>query len=205
MGEPKALLPWGPEGRPLVQHQCAVLGALVDVVVVVGADAGRIMAAAPLAPPARYLVHPGWQAGRSSSVAAGARALPGGLEAVLIAAVDQPLEAALVLALLEAFEPGAHDLAEPVRGGRPGHPLLLTGERLADLRRAPDFDEGLRGVVRAARVRSVQVPWGAPDRDLNTPEAYRAARGHLAEMADGEDVKDSSRAGFWPGRGEDPG
>ncbi|TNF25763.1 MAG: nucleotidyltransferase family protein, partial [Deltaproteobacteria bacterium] len=71
MGSPKALIDWG--GQPLVAHQAAVLAGLRDVVVVVGAEAERVMGTAPLPAPARYVVHPGWAAGRSTSLEAAAR------------------------------------------------------------------------------------------------------------------------------------
>lgn len=176
MGSPKALVDWG--GRPLVAHQAATLAGFRDVAVVVGAEADRVMTAAPLAAPARYVVHPGWAAGRSSSLEAGARALPDDAGAVLVCAVDQPLTARTVDALLAAFDPATHDLAQPLAGGRPGHPLLLAGRLLAELRRASAHPTGLRDIVRAARPRALLVPVDDPGvhADLNTPEALATAR-----------------------------
>ena len=176
MGSPKALVDW--HGRPLVAHQAAVLADLRDVVVVLGADAERIAAAAPLPAPARYVVHPGWAAGRSSSLEAGARALPDDARAVLVCAVDQPLTGATVAALLAAFDPAAHDLAQPLAAGRPGHPLLLSGALLPELRRASAYATGLRDIVQTARARGVLVPVddAGVHADLNTPDALRAAR-----------------------------
>lgn len=176
MGSPKALVNWG--GRPLVAHQAATLAGLRDVVVVVGSEAERVVAEAPLPPPARYVVHPGWAEGRSSSLEAAACALPDDAQAVLVCAVDQPLRSATVDALLAAFDPAEHDLAQPLADGRPGHPLLLAGRFVHELRRASAHPTGLRDIVRAARVRSVLVPIADPGvhADLNTPEALIRAR-----------------------------
>ena len=176
MGSPKALVPWG--GRPLVVHQATVLSDLRDVVVVLGHDAPAIAAAAPLPPPARYLVHPGWAEGRSSSLEAAARALPDDAAAILVCAVDQPLARATLDALLAAFDPERHDLAQPLAAGRPGHPLLLSARLLPALRAATTHPEGLRDIVRAAHPRTVFVPCDDPGvhTDLNTPAALAAAR-----------------------------
>lgn len=175
MGTPKALLDWG--GRPLVAHQAAALAGFADVVVVVGAGGEAIRAAAPLPAPARYLDNPRWAEGRSTSVEAGARALSDAARAVLVVAVDQPLEGAVVDALLAAFDPEAHAVAQPVSGGRRGHPLLLAGSALPALRRASERPEGLRDVVRDLRARAVEVEVASDGvhRDLNTPERYAEA------------------------------
>ncbi len=45
MGRPKALLPWG--GRTLIEHQCAALGGLAEVVVVVGSGAAALRSEVP--------------------------------------------------------------------------------------------------------------------------------------------------------------
>lgn len=175
MGTPKALLDWG--GQPLVAHQAEALAGFAEVVVVLGAAREAIRAAAPLTSPARYVDNPAWAEGRSTSVEAGARALGAAARAVLVVAVDQPLEAAVVDALLAAFDPEAHAVAQPVRGGRRGHPLLLAASALPALRRASERPEGLRDVVRDLRARAIEVEVASDGvhHDLNTPERYAAA------------------------------
>ncbi len=100
MGQLKALLDWG--GQPLVAHQCQALSGFAEVVVVVGHDANALRAV-PLAPPARWVDNPDWALGRSTTFEAGARALSSSARALLIAAVDQPLEPSVIEALLAAF------------------------------------------------------------------------------------------------------
>ncbi|MCB9732101.1 MAG: NTP transferase domain-containing protein [Deltaproteobacteria bacterium] len=175
MGEAKALLAWG--GRPLVVHQCEALRGFRDVVVVVGHDAAAIEAAAALPAGARWVENARWAEGRSTSLEAGARALPDDAAGVLVAAVDQPLDEAVVRALVAAYRPGEHAVVEPIRGGRRGHPVLLGVGAVTALRRAGEHDEGLRGIVRDARARGgVVVEVGGEELNLNTPAAYRAAR-----------------------------
>ena len=116
---PKALLPH--HGRPLVEHVASVLvaGGCDEVVVVLGAEAARVAAAADLTT-ARVVVNPDWATGMASSLRAGvATALePHDGEAparVVVAHVDQPgVAPADVARLLAAHRPGR------VRRGRVG-------------------------------------------------------------------------------------
>lgn len=175
MGEAKALLDWG--GRALLVHQCEVLGGFRDVVVVVGHGAAALRAAVTLPAWARWVDNARFAEGRSTSLEAGARALPEDAAGVLVAAVDQPLDDAVVAALIAAYRPGEHAIVEPARAGRRGHPVLLGVGAVVALRRASAYEQGLRGIVREARARGgLAVEVGGEERDLNTPEAYRAAR-----------------------------
>ncbi|MFT7582355.1 MAG: molybdenum cofactor cytidylyltransferase [Myxococcota bacterium] len=186
MGQPKALLPWG--SVALVQHQAQVLAGFRDVVVVVGHDAAVIEAAASLVAPARYVENPEHLRGRSSSLACGARALAdagGTVGPLLVVAVDQPLEPAVVDALLEAFVPASHTLVQPSFKGRRGHPLLLGAAAGQALCSAEDYSEGLRDIVRAHASGADVVPvMDASTRwDLNTPERFAAALAALGDAS----------------------
>ena len=90
MGSPKALLAW--DGRPLIQHQLAILGQVqfASVVVVLGHDESAISAAIRPDPNLRLAYNPLHARGRSSSVRLGVHLL-GELDAILIVNVDQPL------------------------------------------------------------------------------------------------------------------
>ncbi len=90
MGSPKALLPW--HGRPLIQHQLAILSQVpfASVVVVLGHDEPDISSAIPPEPALRLTYNPLHASGRSSSIRLGAHLL-GDLDAILMINVDQPL------------------------------------------------------------------------------------------------------------------
>jgi CTP:molybdopterin cytidylyltransferase MocA len=88
-GMPKALVPW--HGRLLVQHAAGTLAAAgcTDVVVVLGAAADRVRAAAPDLP--RTVENPDWATGLASSLRAGLAALAGSpAEAAVVLLVDMP-------------------------------------------------------------------------------------------------------------------
>ncbi|PIE17138.1 MAG: 4-diphosphocytidyl-2C-methyl-D-erythritol synthase [Proteobacteria bacterium] len=186
MGRPKACLGWG--GRPLVVHQCEVLAGFAEVVVVVG-HAADALRAIPLPPPARFVDNPAWAQGRSTTFEAGARALRTDPRALLVVAVDQPLDGAVVDALLAAYDPTQRGYAVPRCGERRGHPVLIGPTLWPELRHATRHPMGLRGILGAARQERLEVPIESPSIgwNLNTPEGYRAAVAAHDGAANGPD------------------
>lgn len=135
--EPKLLAQL--DGRPLLQHVVdAMVGVpeLEPVVVVVGAQAGRVRAGVDLGR-ARAVVCPDWADGLSASLRCGADAVIGA-ERVLVALGDLPTLSPAVIRRVLAAAPGSR----AAYGGVPGHPVLLGPDQLAAL-------DGLRGDVGA--------------------------------------------------------
>src|SRR5437763_9721097 len=93
-GGPKALVRFG--GELLVQRACRLLreGGCDPVLVVLGAQADRVRAAAGLPPTGTAaggvacVDNPGWAAGIGSSLRAGLAAGPAGVSAVVVALAD---------------------------------------------------------------------------------------------------------------------
>lgn len=147
-------------GQPLLL--CAIAACLdagiVDIHVVLGAQAERLRPLIGGMPSVRIIVHPGWALGRTSSLQAGLRDLPQrGL--VLIFPVDVALiGSAVIPALLQAAELKGDAIATrwtPICAGYRGHPILITADLIpALLALAPDADP--REVFRAAI--DIQVP-----------------------------------------------
>lgn len=173
MGQPKALVPW--QGAPLLAFQLAALADWDEVVVVLGHEAERIRAAVPLPAHARYVFNPAYHEGRSSSIAAGARALCRDHASLLVVAVDQPLVPALLPELCEAA--GVEAIARPVFEGRGGHPVVFGGSLLGELYHVAQWPQGLRSLLRRdpARVRDVPMTNPLVLLDLNRPEDLAAA------------------------------
>ncbi|TLM71356.1 nicotine blue oxidoreductase [Pseudarthrobacter sp. NamB4] len=153
---PKALLPY--RGRPLVE---SVAGALLDggcreVVVVLGAGAPDVIAAAELG---RYrtVVNQEWQSGMGSSLLQGnASAAPE--DHLLVALVDQPgVTTTTVQRLLAAHRPGritaaayyGSAAAAEGAGGRlrRGHPLVIDVALRSDVAQTVTGDAGARGFL----------------------------------------------------------
>jgi molybdenum cofactor cytidylyltransferase len=175
MGSPKALLPWG--GVTLIEYQVRELAAagIEDIVVVLGDAAEEVRGRVP--PAGRVVVNEAYREGRASSLRAGAAALPDSAGPVLVLNVDQPRPREVHLALLSAHQAGDALITLPVAEGRRGHPTVLAGALLPELRNVSEETQGLRRVVSAHRdeTNEVEVSSGVVLVDINTPAGYREA------------------------------
>lgn len=177
MGRPKSLLPWG--GMTLIEWQVEQLRAagVEDVIVVVGHEAEAVSRQVG-AESARLVVNAHYQEGRASSLRAGAAAAADDVEAVLVLGVDQPRPAWLSRRLIEAWRSQGRPAAVvPVNRGRRGHPVVVAGALLPDLRSASEADLGFRGILNRHKdgVAEVVVDDDVVNVDINTPAEYEAA------------------------------
>ena len=176
MGVPKPLLPW--HGEPLIRYQVRQLlsGGAAEVLVVLGTVADQIE---PLVVGAggRVVENRDYRSGRASSVRAGAAVLPDDTLALIALSVDQPRPATVIRRLLDAHLGGDVLITSPEHGGRRGHPLILAGVLLPELRQVTEEQEGMRAVVRrhAARRQSVLIDDPVIHLEFNTPVEYAAA------------------------------
>jgi nicotine blue oxidoreductase len=173
MGEPKPLLRFGDATALDLAVAALAEGGCDPVVAVLGARAEELLDR--VAPPARAVVHPGWESGRSGSLLAGLRATRDA-PAWIVLPVDHPLVLpADVRALASAWRASRPPVVRVVRDGRGGHPVLLDAA-LAEEVLALGDDAPLRDVVRAHRAEEVVVEGSPGVRvDVNTPEDYAAA------------------------------
>lgn len=135
MGRAKALLDW--RGRTFVETITAVLreSGCDPVVVVLGHHAESIRPAAE-AGGAMAAVNPEYPLGQFSSLKVGVAALPVDVAAAVVALVDQPHVAPeVVRALLAGWRESGAPIVRPVWNGRGGHPILLAGPALDEVRR----------------------------------------------------------------------
>jgi len=169
MGTPKALLPWGDSTlleSAIVQARAS---GVTDLVVVLGPATQHLHVDAVM------VVNPEPQTGRSASIRLGASALGGGVGAIVVQSVDQPVTMEVLVALFETVERGA-EVAIPVFGGRRGHPVCLAGRLVRELQMVSEEGQGLRTVVRRHAVTEVAVGSESVVWNLNDPAAYAAAR-----------------------------
>ena len=173
---PKALLPY--RGRPLVE---AIAGRLLDggcreVVVVLGAGAADVEAAARL-DQCRVLTNVEWQSGMGSSFLLGNQAAAP-QDHLLVALVDQPgLTLRTVGRLLAAHRPGRITAAAYGDGGadgtvRRGHPLLIDVGLRDAVASTVVGDAGARGFLQAhpELVDGVDCSDQSTGQDVDTPE-----------------------------------
>ena len=127
---PKCLLRQGHMTLLERQLQALSLAGVAPIRVVLGHHAERILQEGVLDRWSAQPVHnPQPDDGHVSSLRAGLRALPAGLDAVVVALADQPLmDVQAVQALLQAFDqrPFGTQLLQPSVEGLPGNPVVLT-------------------------------------------------------------------------------
>jgi len=184
MGRAKALLPW--RDTTLLGHEIEVLreAGVGQISVVIGMHAQQIRRAVPVAMP--FVFNPRWAQGRATSLAKGASVLKRdpAPDAILVQNVDQPTTVAVVQRLIEVLHESGADAVQPVYRDEHdqehgGHPVLLSGALLPALLEAREATEGLRGVLHKKRVERVPLDDPTVGLDLDTREAYEAARSKL--------------------------
>lgn len=168
-GQPKALLSF--KGLTFLEHVLAAIrnSGITNTAVVVGHHRAEIAAALHLP---SLVFNPDYQQGMSTSVQAGIRALPPGVEGAGVFLVDQPLIDAETIAMLAAeVRPGR--IVLPIHEGRRGHPVFFSSDLFGEILGLQPA-QGLNFVVRRdpARILEVQVRNAGVLRDIDTPEQF---------------------------------
>jgi molybdenum cofactor cytidylyltransferase len=178
MGAKKALLEW--EGVPLIAYHLQQLGqidAVRENIVVVGHEPERVRAIASSHPRTIVIDNPDYRRSKASSVLAGLRAMSGDVDAILVAAVDQPRSARVLRRIIDAHAASGASITVPAHSGRRGHPTIFDRTLLPELLAISDETEGLRAVVRsrAAEIHEVECDASVLV-DLNEPADIQRAR-----------------------------
>ncbi len=183
-GEPKSLLPVGPE-RAVERLVRVARESGWEPTVVVGAHADRVEPVARTAG-ARVARNDGWALGRTSSVHAGLLAV-GTDRPVLLWPVDHPfVQAKTIFHLANAAERDAMGVwFIPTFEDRGGHPVLLAPPGLGRVM-ALGPEEPLRHLLPELGPQVVRLPVDDPGvlRNVDTWEEYRAGLAEWAERGD---------------------
>jgi molybdenum cofactor cytidylyltransferase len=177
MGTAKPLLEWG--GNTLIEYQLAQLKEPpVDrLVVVLGHRADEVL---PYVREigAQALINELYAEGRASSLRLGAAALPDETTAILVLSVDQPRPHDVIARLVDAHRLSGSLITVPTYDEKRGHPPLLDGSLLPELREVNEATQGLRAVIErhAADVNELPFETSAVLLDLNRPQEYQQAR-----------------------------
>jgi molybdenum cofactor cytidylyltransferase len=178
MGQLKQLLPFG--NTTLLGHaiQHAQQAAFERLVVVLGAEAGRVHEAIrPLS--VDTVVNENWQAGMGSSITTGLHHLEttgDPLSAVAILLADQPhVGAEHLLALRELLENTGLSVAAAEYGGKPGVPALFRREKFSLLSALPP-EAGARHLLRHSDLPMARYPLPEAAADIDTPSDFAALR-----------------------------
>jgi len=178
MGQPKALLEWG-ANQTLIEYQIDELRQppVERIVVVLGHEAERIR---PLVEETRcdVLVNELYKRGRASSLRMGARALPDDTRAVVVLDVDQPRPRVVIQRLIENHVRASNLITVPTFEGQRGHPTVIDGWLLPELRQVRERSQGLRGFLERHEADVVEAPFDSEVvlLGMNTPEEYESVK-----------------------------
>ncbi len=179
MGTAKPLLEWG--GNTLIEYQLAQLKEppVNRLVVVLGHRADEVLPYVRRSgPDVVVVINELYAEGRASSLRLGAAALPDDTTAVLVLSVDQPRPHDVIARLVDAHRHSGSLITMPTYDEKRGHPPLLDGSLLPELREVNEATLGLRAVIErhAADVNELPFETSAVLLDLNRPQEYQKAR-----------------------------
>ncbi len=172
LGQPKQLLDLA--GRPLVTHivEHALAAPLDGVVVVIGSHASEIELALRGVPVYRVF-NPHFAQGQGSSLAAGIRAMPSTVDAVVVVLGDVPGVTPESIGAVVARWRETHAPAVVTRyGGQQAHPVLFDRSVFFELA-SLEGDVGGRDILRSLGdlVEVIDLPGAAPP-DVDTEEDW---------------------------------
>ena len=175
MGQLKALLPW--RGATLLQSQVAAMeaGGVQPVIAVLGHRADDLRQLLP--PFVQIALNDRYREGKSTSIGCGIAALPADVEAAVVVAVDQPTEATVIHALVDAYAAAEPPIILPSVNFRRGHPTLFGRAVFPELLAISEEREGLREVMTRyeSGIQYVNVETELVRANLNSPADYEAA------------------------------
>ena len=125
--------------------------------------------------PLRVVLNPHPELGKTTSLAAGVRALPSTAQWILLTSVDQPRLPSLYRHLHHATAQTHGRILVPDRAGRRGHPVVIAASLAPELLELRESDHGLRGWLDRHDSQLVRLPGFSPESlawDLNTPSDY---------------------------------
>jgi molybdenum cofactor cytidylyltransferase len=176
-GSPKQLLPW--KDKTLLEHvvDTVLESSVQETIVVLGHEAQRL---GELVSDRRLgiVVNEDWEAGQSSSVKAGIKALPESYDACLFVLADQPMVTVeLMDRVLTRYRQTRAPIVAPVHASRRGNPVLFDQALFPELMEMTG-DEGGRQLIQRHGREVEEVEVGDPDLflDIDTVEEYERAQ-----------------------------
>ncbi|MFN8481937.1 MAG: selenium cofactor biosynthesis protein YqeC [Anaerolineae bacterium] len=177
-GALKQALPWGDTTLVGRAVDVALASDIAESVLVVGAGADEVRAAAGNRV-TRIAHNPYWEQGLSTSVRAGLTALAPATHAALFMLADQPqVTPAIVDALLQRYSATLAPIVVATYGGRRGNPTLFDRRLWPELMQITG-DQGGRTLIEKHRDLAEFVEVGeAATVDIDTPDDYRRLVGN---------------------------
>jgi molybdenum cofactor cytidylyltransferase len=172
-GSQKLLAPL--DGSAIVRRAAETLAAEVDELWIVVGSEGDAVRRALDGLAAHVVENPQWERGLSSSLAAGIRALPADVDAIVIGLGDQPtLGNEVIRQVIGSWRTSSQPIVSARYRGIRGHPVLLDRRVFAEAS-SGSGDVGARDLIARdpSRVAFVDVN-GDPPRDVDTKDDLSA-------------------------------
>ncbi len=177
MGSPKQLLKI--DNQTLIERAIELTQALTNqqTVVVLGANAEKIIPFIPTLPALDFIINENWEQGMGTTLKAGLKFLLSkeiDLSAVIIMVCDQPyLSTSQLKELIDTYQKTKANIVAAAYNQLKGVPALFSKDlfnQLIDL----DKDEGARKIIKQyeGKIEVIDFPKGIYD--LDTPKAYQA-------------------------------
>lgn len=168
------------DGQPVVRHTVeAILASGARPVLVVTGHMADAVRAVLDGLDVTFVPSPRYADGLSASLKSGLRALPAGLDGVLVALGDMPAVTSNDIdRLISGLEPKeGRAIVVPVHGGKRGNPVLFAVELVPELLEV-EGDSGAKHVIGRNADKVAEVDLGSPRIfvDVDTPEALDAVR-----------------------------
>jgi molybdenum cofactor cytidylyltransferase len=179
-GQPKQLLPVG--SKTMLQHVVdIVLASPVDqTIVVLGHRASQVWATLKDRP-AHVVTNEKWEAGLSTSVQAGLRAVRPDAQAALFVLADQPaITPEIIAALIGRYQETGGGIVVPTYQGKRGNPALFDRSLFTELMKVQG-DQGGRQLIDMYEDRTERVEVGSEAVliDVDTEEDYNRFKENL--------------------------
>jgi molybdenum cofactor cytidylyltransferase len=170
-GSPKQLAVW--QGKSLLAHvvDAALASHVAQVIVVLGAHADACCEVL-VGRPVQIVLNQQWAEGQSTSMKAGLAALTPTISAALFPLADQPfVTAAVINALIEAYQQTLKPIVWPEYDGRRGNPVLFDRRLFSEMNQISG-DVGARPVLMAHQTEAGRVAVDEPGilQDIDRPE-----------------------------------
>lgn len=169
----KAFIHW--QGKTLLEHQITALqqSSVSEIIIVVGYNA-HLFTQITNKYEVITIYNENYKTGKCSSIIKGLHSINKSSNYILIAAIDQPVESAIINKLIQSLQNSNSLIAMPVYKEKRGHPILLSTKIYSDLLTIKEDTFGIRNIIQKYENHILEVSTNNPviSLNINTPENY---------------------------------
>jgi molybdenum cofactor cytidylyltransferase len=162
------------QGTPMIRRvvQAALESKVDDVIVVLGAEAGKVRKVLTDLP-CRLVINKNYEKGQSSSVKAGLSEVSPMTRAALVLPGDVAMiDCRSINMVIEEYEHGRHSIVIAAHNGEAGHPILFDKQLFSEIEQIDEQTFGLKAIIKRHEgdMYLVETDSSNPIKDVDTPE-----------------------------------